>query len=121
MKVGEESQNWYNGKGMVADTSFIHSTHNESEDKDRFVLIVRFWHPELTKQEINAIRFLFDAFEDPTTPGLALACAKATARAKDMGIASGGAKSERGGGRRSKKKKKAPPGGGLGLLAKGMK
>ena len=30
---------------MVADTSFIHSTSNHSAEKDRFVLIVRFWHP----------------------------------------------------------------------------
>ena len=43
MKVGEVTKYWENGKGMAADTSFIHSTHNESADQDRFVLIVRFW------------------------------------------------------------------------------
>ena len=38
---------------MGADTSFIHSTYNDSKDQDRYVLIVRFWHPELTLHERN--------------------------------------------------------------------
>ena len=64
MKVGEETRYWENGKGMCADTSFIHSTYNESETEDRYVLIIRFWHPELTDHEKNGVQFLFDAFED---------------------------------------------------------
>ena len=70
MKVGEETRYWENGVGMCADTSFIHSTSNDSAEKDRYVLIVRFWHPELTSHERNGVRFLFDAFEDLTPEGL---------------------------------------------------
>ena len=82
MKVGEETQYWENGKGMCADTSFIHSTYNESTTMDRFVLIVRFWHPELTKHERNGVRFLFDAFEDLSPEGLRQAQDNARARTK---------------------------------------
>jgi len=38
MKVGEETKHWEDGVGMAADTSFIHSTYNDSEDRDRRVL-----------------------------------------------------------------------------------
>ena len=82
MKVGEETQYWENGKGMCADTSFIHSTYNESEEMDRYVLIVRFWHPELTLHERNGVRFLFDAFEDLSPEGLRRAQDNARARTK---------------------------------------
>ena len=81
MKVGEETQFWENGKGMCADTSFIHSTYNESETQDRYVLIIRFWHPELTDHERNGVQFLFDAFDDLSPEGLAAASSKARARA----------------------------------------
>ncbi|EEH51098.1 uncharacterized protein MICPUCDRAFT_67713 [Micromonas pusilla CCMP1545] len=80
MKVGEETKHWEDGVGMAADTSFIHSTYNDSEDRDRFVLIVRFWHPELTAHERDGVRFLFDAFEDLSPAGLAAAAGKARAR-----------------------------------------
>jgi aspartate beta-hydroxylase len=38
MKVGEETKHCEDGVGMAADTSFIHSTYNDSEDRDRRVL-----------------------------------------------------------------------------------
>ena len=82
MKVGEETQYWENGKGMCADTSFIHSTYNESLTMDRYVLIVRLWHPALTKHERNGVRFLFDAFEDLSPEGLRRAQDNARARTK---------------------------------------
>ena len=146
MKVGVETRYWENGKGMVADTSFIHSTSNESETQDRFVLIVRFWHPELTLDERNGVQFLFDAFEDPTPAGLAGAVNKAKARAtlyataagaKKMGPAApglapsageveastpeGGKGKGSGSRRKRNKRKNRVAGEGLGLLAKGMK
>jgi aspartate beta-hydroxylase len=144
MKVGEETQYWENGKGMCADTSFIHSTYNESTTMDRFVLIVRFWHPELTKHERNGVRFLFDAFEDLSPEGLRQAQDNARARTKadaeaakksDAATESDAAAaaepaaeapdSRRPGGRkknkRNKRKAASGSGDGLGLLAKGMK
>ena len=82
MKVGEETKCWENGVGLTADTSFVHSTSNDSDDADRYVLIVRHWHPELTAMERLGVRFLFDAFEDLSPAGLESAANKAKARVK---------------------------------------
>ncbi len=146
MKVGEETKCWENGVGLTADTSFVHSTSNDSDDADRYVLIVRHWHPELTAMERLGVRFLFDAFEDLSPAGLESAANKAKARVKNLlaeeeegeeasspaaAAGEGGEESKRattattpGGGRkkikRNKRKNKAG-GEGLGLLAKGMK
>ena len=144
MKVGEETRFWENGVGMCADTSFIHSTFNESASIDRYVLIVRFWHPELTLHERNGVRFLFDAFEDLSPEGLRRAQDNARARTKadaeaakqsekatesDAAAAAEPAAeapdSRKPGGRkknkRNKRKAASGSGDGLGLLAKGMK
>ena len=45
------------------DTSYLHEAFNESEE-DRYVLILRVWHPELTAEETQAITFLFDCLDD---------------------------------------------------------
>ena len=138
MKVGEETRYWENGIGMCADTSFIHSTFNESATIDRYVLIVRFWHPELTLHERNGVRFLFDAFEDLSPEGLARA--RDAARAREAADAAQAAEPggevrspeaaeaqapKKAGGRkknkRNKRKAASGSGDGLGLLAKGMK
>uniref|UniRef100_A0A7S1XNR8 Aspartyl/asparaginy/proline hydroxylase domain-containing protein n=1 Tax=Phaeomonas parva TaxID=124430 RepID=A0A7S1XNR8_9STRA len=58
IKVGEEKKNWENGKTILMDTSFIHSTENNT-DQDRFVLLLRVWHPEVTKIEREALSFVF--------------------------------------------------------------
>ena len=144
MKVGEETRHWENGVGMCADTSFIHSTFNESAERDRYVLIVRFWHPELTRHERNGVRFLFDAFEDLSPEGLRraqenarareaaddAACSRAeprTAAAATTAAEARGSDSDsrRPGGRkknkRNKRKAASGSGDGLGLLAKGMR
>lgn len=65
IEVGGERRYWENGKCMVFDTSFFHRTMNESTDADRTVLLLRFWHPELTIVERKALQFLFKAIEDP--------------------------------------------------------
>jgi hypothetical protein len=44
---------------VVFDTSIIHSTENFS-DRTRYVLLIRFWHPELSPTEIDAFKFIFD-------------------------------------------------------------
>lgn len=109
MKVGEYKQEWLNGRGMIADTSFIHSTSNESSSKTRYVLILRFWHPELTVVERSAIQFLFDALNDSSVDGLANACENADLREIEVSLRP----------RKGKKELSGRPG--LGLLSKGMK
>ena len=59
IQVGNEKHYWKNGKTCVFDTSVIHSTENAS-DRVRYVLLIRFWHPDLTADEIDAFKFIFD-------------------------------------------------------------
>lgn len=52
---------WENEKLLVADTSFVHTTTNDS-DEDRNVLHFAIWHPDLTVSERNGIVKLQQAF-----------------------------------------------------------
>jgi hypothetical protein len=82
MQVGEEKYFWKNGEAVIADTSFFHSTENFSKNKDRYVLIVRFWHPDLSRSERSAVQFLFDALDDSNSCGLQTAILNAKQRHK---------------------------------------
>lgn len=57
--MGQEERGWEEGKLTTLDTSFEHSTGNPSEE-DRHVLIIDFWHPELTKAERVALDYVYD-------------------------------------------------------------
>ena len=50
---------WLEGKVLTLDTSFVHSTKNDSPE-DRYVLIIDFWHPELTEIERKCLEFVYD-------------------------------------------------------------
>lgn len=51
LKVGGETRRWQEGKCLVFDDSFEHEAWNLSSEP-RVVLIVDFWHPDLTPGEI---------------------------------------------------------------------
>lgn len=57
--VGGEERPWKEDDCIVLDTSFMHSTRNDS-DEDRFVLVVDFWHPDLTIPEREALEWIYD-------------------------------------------------------------
>ena len=59
IKVGDKTRSWENGKAMVFDTSIFHSTRNDG-DIDRYILLIRFWHPDLSSEEVKALEFIFD-------------------------------------------------------------
>ena len=59
IRVGSETREWETGKMLVMDTSFIHETWNETEE-ERFVLLMRHYHPETTPEERVALQFIFD-------------------------------------------------------------
>lgn len=70
MECGNERQTWQVGKLTTLDTSFSHSTGNPSSD-DRHVLIIDYWHPELTEAERAALEFVYDLrnkFESGVVP-----------------------------------------------------
>ncbi len=54
LRVGEEILEWREGECFVFDDSFDHEVWHEG-DSERIVLIMDFWHPELTPAEIWAI------------------------------------------------------------------
>mmetsp|Transcript_52084 Transcript_52084/g.121504 ORF Transcript_52084/g.121504 Transcript_52084/m.121504 type:complete len:407 (-) Transcript_52084:163-1383(-) len=57
--VGGEERPWKEDDCIILDTSFLHETKNES-DEDRFVLVVDFWHPDLTIPEREALEWIYD-------------------------------------------------------------
>jgi aspartate beta-hydroxylase len=59
MTCGGIEKEWEEDGCIVLDTSFKHSTRNDS-DEDRFVLIVDFWHPDLTVPEREALEYIYD-------------------------------------------------------------
>lgn len=59
IKVGEEERTWSEGKLTTLDTSFEHSTGNPSPE-DRHVLIIDFWHPELSDAERAGLEYIYD-------------------------------------------------------------
>jgi hypothetical protein len=59
----EQQRQWERGKLVIADTSFIHSTVNESEDENRYILSFDIWHPSLSDYERNGIIRIHDAMQ----------------------------------------------------------
>jgi aspartate beta-hydroxylase len=58
MRVGETAASWREGACVVFDDSFPHEVWNES-DRDRIVLVVDLWHPDLSDDEVR----LLDGFQ----------------------------------------------------------
>ena len=59
IQVGEERKSWEVGKLTTLDTSFEHSTGNPTES-DRHVLIIDFWHPDLSEAERAALVAVYE-------------------------------------------------------------
>lgn len=53
--AGNQEKHWKEGEMLVVDTSYIHSCVNKSA-RDRYVLVFRFWHPDLSDEELRAIQ-----------------------------------------------------------------
>ena len=112
IKVGEHTKEWRNGKVIVMDTSFMHETKNESPDKDRYVLIMRHWHPELKPIERIATLFLFRALDDSSPEGIRAAQKEAEKAMKGLTLVGAGKGKGKG-----KGKVAVPSGGGFGKKA----
>jgi len=57
IRVGEETRMWNEGKCLVFDDSFEHEVWNLSHNP-RAVLLIDFWHPDLTAAEIKALEHI---------------------------------------------------------------
>ena len=58
IKVGNKKKYWLNGEACIFDTSIHHSTENQTK-RTRYVLLIRFWHPDLTQLEIKMFKYIF--------------------------------------------------------------
>ena len=54
IRVASETRTWTEGRCLVFDDSFVHEVWHRGE-QDRVVLLARFWHPDLTEVEIDAL------------------------------------------------------------------
>jgi len=59
MTVGGITKTWEEGKICTIDTSFTHKTENKSSE-DRYVLIIDYWHPELSSIERDCLEYIYD-------------------------------------------------------------
>jgi aspartyl/asparaginyl beta-hydroxylase (cupin superfamily) len=57
------SETWEESKCLVFDDSFLHEAWNGS-DRERIVLIVDFWHPELSEDEVCLLEALQRQVDD---------------------------------------------------------
>ena len=57
LRVSSEVVNWQEGKCLVFNDSFEHEVWNKS-DCERVVLLIQFWHPDLTEAEVWALKEL---------------------------------------------------------------
>eukprot|EP00978_Attheya_sp_CCMP212_P035439 scaffold154377_cov53-Attheya_sp.AAC.1 len=60
MRVNGVAHEWIIGHAVVMDTSFPHETYNDS-DQDVYLLMIDFWHPDLSLDELDALRCFFAA------------------------------------------------------------
>mmetsp|Transcript_69363 Transcript_69363/g.127981 ORF Transcript_69363/g.127981 Transcript_69363/m.127981 type:complete len:943 (-) Transcript_69363:69-2897(-) len=70
--VGNETREWVEGEMLVFDTTYIHSARNDS-GRNRYVLLLRFWHPELTEEERLAIHLSHAILANTANPDAAKA------------------------------------------------
>jgi len=64
LTVGDEAQQWADGKAMLFDTSILHRARNDS-DETRYILMMRIYHPDLTALERKALQLIFDCLDEP--------------------------------------------------------
>jgi aspartate beta-hydroxylase len=62
IRVGDETRTWREGGCIVFEDSFEHEVWSES-DRERIVLIVDLWHPDLTDDEVALLDGLYQFVE----------------------------------------------------------
>ena len=59
LSVAGDARPWEEGKMVIFDDSYEHEAANLSPDKERVILLIDIWHPDLVPAEINQIRNMF--------------------------------------------------------------
>jgi hypothetical protein len=63
IRVGGVTREWYTGKSLVLDDSFVHEVWNDTTER-RVLLLVDLWHPDVTLQERKEIIQMFQTAKD---------------------------------------------------------
>jgi len=66
--VGGTPFKWKEGEVLLFDSSFMHEAYNRTND-DRYVLLLRVWHPELTPIEVQALSDLLRTMAERSPEG----------------------------------------------------
>jgi aspartate beta-hydroxylase len=85
LRVGAEVLTWQDGKCLVFDDSFEHEAWNNS-DGERIVLLIQFWHPDLTDAEVWAVNELRPFTTDPEYEQAALGGRKIQSEQQDLQV-----------------------------------
>lgn len=60
IRVGTETREWHEGEPLVFDDSFEHEVWNRHEHRERSILLIDLWHPDLTLGERLDLVAMFD-------------------------------------------------------------
>ncbi len=63
ISVAGEEKTWEEGKCLVIDDSYLHSVSNNNKEKSRVILLLDIWHPDVHKDERQAIIEMFKGAE----------------------------------------------------------
>ena len=63
LRVAGDPRPWEEGKMIVFDDSYEHEAANLSLDKDRVIILIDIWHPDLIAGEIEQIKRMFAQVE----------------------------------------------------------
>ena len=59
LMVAGDPRPWEEGKMVIFDDSYEHEAANLSPDKERVILLIDIWHPDLMPTEIDQIKEMF--------------------------------------------------------------
>ena len=59
LKVADDARPWEEGKMVIFDDSYLHEAANLSKDKERVIILIDIWHPDLAPAEIVQIQNMF--------------------------------------------------------------
>ncbi len=65
VSVGDETRQWLEGKIILFDTPIYHDAINDSDEMRYYILMLTTWHPDLTREEQEALQLIYDCLEIP--------------------------------------------------------
>ena len=61
LTIGDKTHKWENGKFMLFNMSILHEAVNNLPTQTRYILMMRVWHLNLTLEERQALRFIYNS------------------------------------------------------------